>query len=161
MPEPIFMKPGMHIMAPEPISTAYFINPSHQSVCLYVYSQTLEELLDTTWRVCGSVCLPPISLLGSGSVNTFPRQRRIVGGVVFYVVLVVSKESRWFVLHRTFYYVSFTQSAYAIGIVESIYLCIYLSILLSVCLSVSTSRPSVHHTKNQHDMWHFYGNIHF
>jgi hypothetical protein len=23
-------------MAPEPISTAYFINPSHQSVCLYV-----------------------------------------------------------------------------------------------------------------------------
>jgi hypothetical protein len=24
-------------MAPEPISTAYFINPSHQSVCLYVY----------------------------------------------------------------------------------------------------------------------------
>jgi hypothetical protein len=38
MPEPIFMKPGMYIMAPEPISTAYFINPSHQSVCLYVYS---------------------------------------------------------------------------------------------------------------------------
>jgi hypothetical protein len=37
MPEPIFMKLGMFIMAPEPISTAYFINPSHQSVCLYVY----------------------------------------------------------------------------------------------------------------------------
>jgi hypothetical protein len=27
----------MYIMAPEPISTAHFINPSHQSVCLYVY----------------------------------------------------------------------------------------------------------------------------
>jgi hypothetical protein len=27
----------MYIMAPELISTAYFINPSHQSVCLYVY----------------------------------------------------------------------------------------------------------------------------
>jgi hypothetical protein len=27
----------MYIMAPEPISTAYVINPSHQSVCLYVY----------------------------------------------------------------------------------------------------------------------------
>jgi hypothetical protein len=24
-------------MPPEPISTAYFINPYHQSVCLYVY----------------------------------------------------------------------------------------------------------------------------
>jgi hypothetical protein len=24
-------------MAPEPISMAYFINPSHQSVCLHVY----------------------------------------------------------------------------------------------------------------------------
>jgi hypothetical protein len=37
MPEPIFMKLGMYIKAPEPISTAYFINPSHQSVPLYVY----------------------------------------------------------------------------------------------------------------------------
>jgi hypothetical protein len=25
------------MMAPEPISTAYFINPSHQSLCLYMY----------------------------------------------------------------------------------------------------------------------------
>jgi hypothetical protein len=39
MPEPIFMKFGTYtcIMAPGPISTAYLINPSHQSVCLYVY----------------------------------------------------------------------------------------------------------------------------
>jgi hypothetical protein len=28
-----FMKSGMCVMALEPISTAYFINPSHQSVC--------------------------------------------------------------------------------------------------------------------------------
>jgi hypothetical protein len=27
----------MYVMVPEPISTAYFINPAHQSVCLYVY----------------------------------------------------------------------------------------------------------------------------
>jgi hypothetical protein len=27
----------MYIMAPEPISTAYFTNPSHQSLCLCVY----------------------------------------------------------------------------------------------------------------------------
>jgi hypothetical protein len=31
------MKLGMYIMAHEPRSTAYIINPSHQSVCLYVY----------------------------------------------------------------------------------------------------------------------------
>jgi hypothetical protein len=28
---------SVYITAPEPISMAYFINPSHQSVCLYVY----------------------------------------------------------------------------------------------------------------------------
>jgi hypothetical protein len=37
MPEPIFMKLGMYITAPEPISMAYLRNPSHQSLCLYVY----------------------------------------------------------------------------------------------------------------------------
>jgi hypothetical protein len=39
MAEPVFMKLGMYmyIMAPEPISMAYFIDPSHQSVCLYIY----------------------------------------------------------------------------------------------------------------------------
>jgi hypothetical protein len=41
-----------------------------------------------------------LSLLGSGSVNTFPRQGKIVRGVVFYVVRVVSKESRRLVLPR-------------------------------------------------------------
>jgi hypothetical protein len=54
MPEPIFMKLGLYIMEPEPISMAYFINSSHQSV---------------------SVCLSPLPLLGNSSVNTFPRQR--------------------------------------------------------------------------------------
>jgi hypothetical protein len=37
MPEPIFMKLGMYIMAPDPNSTAHFIYPSHQAVRLYVY----------------------------------------------------------------------------------------------------------------------------
>jgi hypothetical protein len=40
-------------MASELISTAYFINPSYLYVC---------------------ICIP-LSLLGNGSVNTFPRQR--------------------------------------------------------------------------------------
>jgi hypothetical protein len=43
MRAPVFMKLGMHITAPEPISTAYFINPSHQSVCLYVYPHTVAR----------------------------------------------------------------------------------------------------------------------
>jgi hypothetical protein len=34
--EPIFEKFGMHIMAPEPNSTAYFLNNSDQSVFLYI-----------------------------------------------------------------------------------------------------------------------------
>jgi hypothetical protein len=48
------MKPGMYIMAPEPISTAYLIDPSLQSVCLHVYL---------------------LSLQGNGSVNTFLPRR--------------------------------------------------------------------------------------
>jgi hypothetical protein len=59
------MKLGMYITAPEPISTAYFIDPFRESVCLYVYpfivarqrlgknitvatntQATIEELLD-------------------------------------------------------------------------------------------------------------------
>jgi hypothetical protein len=55
MSEPIFGVFGMYIMAHEPLSTAYFINPFHQSACLYVYHRVL--------------------LLGNGSVDMFPWQR--------------------------------------------------------------------------------------
>jgi hypothetical protein len=37
MPERIFMELDMFFMAPEHISTPYFINPFRQSVFLYVY----------------------------------------------------------------------------------------------------------------------------
>jgi hypothetical protein len=37
MNETVFMILGMYIVTPKPISTAYFTNPSHQSVCLHVY----------------------------------------------------------------------------------------------------------------------------
>jgi hypothetical protein len=33
----------MYITAPESISMAYFINPSHQSVCLYAYPPILAR----------------------------------------------------------------------------------------------------------------------
>jgi hypothetical protein len=92
--------------------TAYFINPSYQSVCLYVYSlllllgnglvntflrqrihATKEELLVAPFsvrfmsyqrRVCGSVFVSP-------SVNIFPRRLRIVRNFFFSAVLALSK----------------------------------------------------------------------
>jgi hypothetical protein len=53
--EPVIMKLGMHIMVPQLISSAYFINLFHQSMCLYRYQS--------------------VSLLGNGSVGTLPWQR--------------------------------------------------------------------------------------
>jgi hypothetical protein len=115
------MKLGMYIVASEPIWTAYFLNPSHQSVCLYVYFPVVSRqrlckhvpaatntrnnrrivgpvvfgvvLVASKESLWACLCIP-LSLLGNGSVNTFPRQRRIVEGVVFYAVRVVSKERR-------------------------------------------------------------------
>jgi hypothetical protein len=46
-------------MAPEPFSAAYFINPSDQSVCLYVYPLSLQGN--------GSTSINILSLLGNGS----------------------------------------------------------------------------------------------
>jgi hypothetical protein len=69
MAEPMFIKFGMYIMAPEPILAAYFINLSYQSVCMYVYPivarqglgknvttakntrATLDELLEALFSV--------------------------------------------------------------------------------------------------------------
>jgi hypothetical protein len=70
MSEPVFMKLGMCITTPELISTAYFINPFHQSVWLYVYPlivatqrlsknvtvamnthATIEELVDASFSM--------------------------------------------------------------------------------------------------------------
>jgi hypothetical protein len=65
MPEPIFIKLSMYIMAPEPISMVYLTNPFHQSVC---------------------VCIPPIvarQRLGkqvSAATNT--RNNKIIVGRV-------------------------------------------------------------------------------
>jgi hypothetical protein len=67
-------------MAPEPISPAYFINPSHQPVCLYVC-----PFIVATQR------LGKKRYLG----NEYTRNNsRIVRRVVLYAVRAVSKEIR-------------------------------------------------------------------
>jgi hypothetical protein len=125
-----FIKVGIYITASEPISTTYFINLFHQSVCLHMYlrnvvRQMLSKHIPTETNtlnkrrivegvvlyavlivskkclwVCGSVLCRPI-LLGNGSVKTFLLQRRIVGRVVFCAVRVLSMESRQLVPPRT------------------------------------------------------------
>jgi hypothetical protein len=129
VPEPIYMKFDIYVMLLEPISTAYFINPSHQSVCLCVYPRlsplgngsvnafpwrsvhaAIKELfgrvvffavrLVSKGRVCVSLRIP-LSLQGSVSIKTFPLQRRIVWGFVVCAVHVVSKGNRRLVLRRT------------------------------------------------------------
>jgi hypothetical protein len=119
MPGPAFMELGLYIMAPEPLSMAYFINLSHQScictciiarqwLCKHVPAATYTHysriivwclvfdavhiILKSLW-VC--LCIS-IQLLVRGTVNTFLLQWRIVGGIIFHVVHVVSNESRWF-----------------------------------------------------------------
>jgi hypothetical protein len=127
IPEPIYIKLDMYTRPPESTSKAYFINPSHQSVCLHVYSRVsflgngsvdtfprqrihtkLEVVLEASFyiRPClikgdsVGLCIP-LSLLGIGSLNTFPRQWGIVGGIVFCMVHVVWKEIRQIVIPRT------------------------------------------------------------
>jgi hypothetical protein len=121
------MELGVYVMAPEPISTAYFINSSHQSVsvCVSLLSLSGNDSVDTfprqrihnNRRIVGhvvvyvihilpkgslwvSLCIPA-SFLCHNSVNTFPQQREIFGDIVFYAVRVVSKETWRLVLTRT------------------------------------------------------------
>jgi hypothetical protein len=58
------MELGMYIVAPEPTSTAYFINPSHQSVCLYVHPSIV-----TRQRLGKHVTAAKNTLLVSGSLR--------------------------------------------------------------------------------------------
>lgn len=45
MPETFFMKAGMYNLALEPISTAYFINATHQSVCMCIPTVSARQQL--------------------------------------------------------------------------------------------------------------------
>jgi hypothetical protein len=82
------MKHGMYIMAHGSISTTYFINSFHQSVCLHVHPST----------AAGQRLVKHVPI----STNT-SNNRRIVGRVFFYAVGVVSKERNLFVVLRISY----------------------------------------------------------
>jgi hypothetical protein len=78
MAERVFMKLGIYIMAPELILTVCFINPSHQSVCLYVCPpiiarQKLGKNVTTASDTCSS--------------------RRIVGHIIFCAVHIISRKA--------------------------------------------------------------------
>jgi hypothetical protein len=80
----IFTKLGMYIMKPKLSWTAYFINTSHQSVCVspcIVARQRLVIHVPTARNTCNN--------------------RRIVGRVVLYAIRAVPKERRRIVLPRT------------------------------------------------------------
>jgi hypothetical protein len=63
----------MFIVQPESTPTAYFKIPSHQSVCLYVYSVLVaRQRLGKTYRG-----------------NEYPRGNTVAGHFVLYVVLFV------------------------------------------------------------------------
>jgi hypothetical protein len=73
MLEPIFMKPGMYIMAPESISMAYFINPYHQFV--HPLSLLGNGLVKIPLLLLGNGLVKiPLLLLGNSSVKTLPMQ---------------------------------------------------------------------------------------
>jgi hypothetical protein len=86
MPEQMFMKLGMYIMASEPISTAYFINPSHQSLFLYVSPAVVAGQ-----RVGENV---------TAAMNTHATTKNCWMRI-FCAVRIISKESRRKVLPRT------------------------------------------------------------
>jgi hypothetical protein len=81
MPEPIFTKLGMYIIASEAFSPAYFIYPSYRSVCLYVYPLSIFRRL----------------LVRNVAAATNTRNSRIAGRFILYAVLL-SNESRRLVI---------------------------------------------------------------
>jgi hypothetical protein len=63
-----------------------------------IFCAAYVVLKENLW---GWLCILP-SLTGENSVNTFPWKNEIFGGIIFYTVPVVLKESRRLFLPRTF-----------------------------------------------------------
>jgi hypothetical protein len=76
-------------MTPDPTSAVYFINPSHQSLCLFAY-----PLFVARQRLGKHVTI---------ATNTHAR-KRIIGDAVSYTVRVVLKECGRLILPRTCFF---------------------------------------------------------
>jgi hypothetical protein len=72
MRQQIFMKLRMYIMAPQSISTAYFISPSHQSVCNPFFVAARQKRYRGKKYKC--------------------ENRRIFGRIIFCTVRVISRK---------------------------------------------------------------------
>jgi hypothetical protein len=92
IPEPVFMKLDMYNMTPEPISTAYFINFSHQSV-LSVARQRLGKNVtaETNTHTTIEDLLPPSFLY---STCRMEESRRLVPTRTFYFFSLVRRIDR-------------------------------------------------------------------
>jgi hypothetical protein len=87
-PEPIFTKLGTYITAPELISTAHYINPSHQSVRLYVYPLIVTRQWIDKNAAAATNTYATIELLdASFSVRSVLYQREV--GDLFFPELVL------------------------------------------------------------------------
>jgi hypothetical protein len=103
------MKLGVYIVPPEPISTAFFINPSDKSLCLHVYPSLVAmqrhgkhvpaaKNAHNNGRIVGRLCLCiclcfPVSIYITTGWKTFPQHRIFVGGAVFYEIRVIWKQA--------------------------------------------------------------------
>jgi hypothetical protein len=79
MPEPTFMKRCMCIIARKPISTACFINPSHQSLPLYVYPHIIarQQLGKNVTRATNTHAIIEELLVASFSMRSASHQRKV------------------------------------------------------------------------------------
>jgi hypothetical protein len=77
MPEPIIMKLGVYIMAPDPISMAYFINPAHQSVSIYVSPIVARQRLGIHVPAAANILNNEELLVSSFSMRSVSYKRRV------------------------------------------------------------------------------------
>jgi hypothetical protein len=92
--EPIFVKFGIYIMEPGPISTAYVINPSHPSACLYVYPLIVARQRLSKNFTAGTSTHAKIEemLAGSFSMRSVSYQNKV--GEYFFPDLVITSISQ-------------------------------------------------------------------
>jgi hypothetical protein len=138
MPELIFTKLRIYIMASERSCLCMCISLGNGSVrTLRLYRRIVARVVFFAVSVVSKesmwVCLCiPLSLLGNGLVNDFPRPRGIAGGVVFYANCFVPKRRRQLILPRTsciYHYVSQVLSSIPVQLLNFLFICHLLHVL--------------------------------